>query len=389
MKILYASCRYDPLNRDAGSGVDFNMHEAFKRLGCELRVKGPFKDRPSTLETLYRKVHRLFSRKLTAKFSVAYLQRCAKLVDQAAAEYRPDAIFTHNLIPLVYSRSTVPVIYKTDAVMANTHEQWPTYSRLELQRMLRWERKALNRSTLVITASHWAEESLVKDYGVPRSRILVLPVPSSLPVEVIPDDISRTAPTRDDLRLIAVAKNALMKGTGIAIDAVKLLQSRGVKVCLRVVGQDGENSAGIEYKGLYRKSDPDQLREYVANYQWAHLLVHPSRVDSAGIVCSEAAAFGVPTITNATGGLATTVQDGVTGIVLPRGSEADAYADTIEKILDHADEYKRMSYNARERYLSELNWQSAGQKILEVFRKLSIKDQIVVERSKSPSIADQ
>ncbi len=381
MKILYASCRYDPFDRDAGSGVDFNVHEALKQQGCEIRVVGPFKDRPSTTNVLYRKLHRLFSSKLTAKFTESYLHRCAVLVDEAAEEFRPDAIFTHNLIPLVYSRSNIPVIYKTDAVMANTHEQWPTYSRLELQRMLRWERRALDRSSLVVTASHWAEESLVKDYRVPRSRILVLPVPSSLPVEVIPEVVSRTPPTEDDLRLIAVAKNANMKGTGIAIDAVKLLQSRGVKVNLRVVGQDGEDSTGIAYMGLYRKSNPEQLQEYVANYQWAHLLVHPSRVDSAGIVCSEAAAFGVPTITNATGGLATTVQDGVTGIVLPRGSEAGTYADAIQKLLDHTDTYIRMSRLARERYLSDLNWTSAAQKILEGFRNLSTTERIEVVRS--------
>jgi len=130
MKILYASCRYDPLDRDAGSGVDYNVLEAFKQLGCELRVIGPFKDTPSLVEKLYRRVHRLFSRKLTAKFSTSYLRKCAKLVDEAAEEYRPDAIFTHNLIPLVYSRSNVPVIYKTDAMLANTHAQWPTYSKL-------------------------------------------------------------------------------------------------------------------------------------------------------------------------------------------------------------------------------------------------------------------
>jgi len=381
MKILYASCRYDPLDRDAGSGVDYNVLEAFKQLGCELRVIGPFKDTPSLVEKLYRRVHRLFSRKLTAKFSTSYLRKCAKLVDEAAEEYRPDAIFTHNLIPLVYSRSSVPVIYKTDAMLANTHEQWPTYSKVEFRRMLGWEHKALERSTLVVTASHWSEESLVKDYRVPRARILVLPIPSSLPDEVIPEEVSKTAPTRDDLRLIAVARNPMMKGTAIVIEAVRILQSQGVNVQLRVVGQDGKATAGIEFKGLYRKTDPKQLREYVANYEWAHLLIHPSRVDSAGIVCSEAAAFGVPTITNATGGLATTVQDGTTGIVLPRGSEAGAYVQAIEALLDHPAEYLHLSRLARERYTTELNWPKAAHRILEKFHEITLTSRNGSDRS--------
>lgn len=110
MKILYASCRYDPFDRDAGSGVDFNMYEAFQQNDAELTTVGPFKDRPSLLEKIYRKGHRLFSRKLTAKFSEAYLHYCARIVDETAERVQPDAIFTHNLIPLVYSRSKIPVI---------------------------------------------------------------------------------------------------------------------------------------------------------------------------------------------------------------------------------------------------------------------------------------
>jgi len=93
MKILYASCRYDPFDRDAGSGVDFNMYEAFQQNGVELVTVGPYKDRPSLLEKIYRKGHRLFSRKLTAKFSEAYLHSCARIVDETAEGVMPDAIF--------------------------------------------------------------------------------------------------------------------------------------------------------------------------------------------------------------------------------------------------------------------------------------------------------
>ncbi len=370
MKILYASCRYDPFDRDAGSGVDFNMYEAFQQNDAELTTVGPFKDRPSLLEKIYRKGHRLFSRKLTAKFSEAYLHYCARIVDETAERVQPDAIFTHNLIPLVYSRSKIPVIYKTDAILSNMHEQWPSYSRFEYYRMLAWEKKALDRSNLIVTVSHWAYQALLEDYHIPNSRIVVMPIPSSLPADVIPQQMEAKTISPDELRLLSVAKDFNMKGIDISIAATKMLRAKGINAQLRVVGQDGENSDGVEFMGLYKKADPDMLRGYVSHYEWAHLLIHPARYEAAGIVCSEAAAFGAPTITNAAGGLATTVKEEVSGMVLPRGSTAEKYVEAIEGFLNDPDRYARMSRTARERYFEELNWRSMASNILASFQRM-------------------
>ncbi len=371
MKIFYASCRYNPFDRDAGSGVDFNLYESFQKIGCELKTIGPFADHPGFYERIYRKVHRLFSRKRTAKFSEAYLHDCAQKVDQEAEEYQPDAIFTHNLIPLVYSRSSIPVIYKTDAILYNMHEQWPTYSKLEFHRMLRWEEKALKRSMLVITASNWAKQALVEHYRIPEPRILVLPIPSSLPAEVVPVALSEKNLSRDELHLLAVAKDFHLKGIDIAVETTRQLRAAGVNAMLRVVGQDGKNEDGIEFMGLYKKADPEQLKTYVSHYQWAHLLIHPARYEAAGIVCGEAASFGVPTITNAAGGLATTVKDGVSGVVLPRGSGPEQYVEVVEQFLASPEQYQRLRISTRKRFEDELNWDAAGKKIIEKFTLLS------------------
>jgi len=94
MKILYASCRYDPFDRDAGSGVDFNMYEAFQQNGVELVTVGPYKDRtlpvredlPERSPPFSREAHR-------SKFSEAYLHSCARIVDETAEGVMPDAIF--------------------------------------------------------------------------------------------------------------------------------------------------------------------------------------------------------------------------------------------------------------------------------------------------------
>ena len=90
--------------------------------------------------------------------------------------------------------------------------------------------------------------------------------------------------------------------------------------------------------GLYRKTITEELAGYVANYQWANFLIHPARFEAAGIVPGEAAAFGVPTITNAAGGLATTVADGISGVVLSKGSPPKAYVDVVLRYGGHGDD---------------------------------------------------
>lgn len=85
---------------------------------------------------------------------------------------------------------------------------------------------------------------------------------------------------------------------------------------------------------------------------------------------SEAAAFGLPTITNAAGGLATTVQHDQTGIVLPEDSPAQAYADAITDLLNDKTRYQRYRVNARDRFDDILNWEKAGIRLAKIIKEV-------------------
>ncbi len=122
--------------------------------------------------------------------------------------------------------------------------------------------------------------------------------------------------------------------------------------------------------GPFQKKISDQLKAYIDLYREAHLLIHPAVFEAAGIVPSEAAAFGTPTITNDTGGLATTVDNGVSGIVLPKGSPAMAYADAISYLARNPRRYYTLCNSTRKRYESELNWNSAGKQVASVIEQV-------------------
>ena len=143
------------------------------------------------------------------------------------------------------------------------------------------------------------------------------------------------------------------KGIDVALDVVEQLNENGVLAELRVCGLEGEDTAYAKFVGLFRKSVPEELEQYIALYHWAHFLIHPARFEPAGIVPGEAAAFGTPTITNDVGGLATTVEHGESGIVLPGGSPPEAYVEAIIGLVNNPKRYYDLSARTRQRYERE------------------------------------
>ena len=370
MKILYVANRYSPLRVPDGSGTDYDLYHALLAQGAEMHVVGPFAEVCGLIERGYRKLHGLFSQRRYAKHSLVYLRASAREVERAIGMFEPQVIFGFFGAPLVRLRTKVPLVYMLDTTIIGVQQQWPLFSRLEYQRMLAWEREVVRKSAYVITCSRWSAEFLQSDYGLPAERITVLPIPASLPAAAIPRELDFEPPQFSPLRLLLVGQIYHLKGVDIAIEVVEKLNQAGIAAELRIVGLSGEDRLHVQFTRLYDKVQPADLAEYTGHYQWAHFLIHPARFEAAGIVASEAAAFGVPTLTNAAGGLATTVEDQVSGIVLPRGNPAEAYVAALRRWLDAPEDYLELRRSTRQRFERELNWQTAGQRLFAIMEKV-------------------
>ena len=369
MKILYTTGKYSPLKHDDGSGTDYRLFHAIKDQGVDLYYIGPFRDVPSFPEKIYRKIHALFSSKKPAKYSAAMLREGSNVLRDAVENLKPDAIFSKNLVCMVQYRTSLPFVYMVDSTVAAFNRDWPTFSRFENWRMILWERKVVRQSTRIITRSEWTKASLVNDYGYPEQKIHIVYNASSLPSEVVPEKPVFNEVDFSTVRLLFVGRVQNLKGIDIAIEVTNQLNNAGTNAELRVVGSAGIDQPHIHYTGLYLKSIPEQLQEYASQYLWAHFLIHPARYDAAPIVTAEAAGFGVPTLTNAVGGIASTVKDNVSGVVLPAGSPATEYVKVIHNYVDNPEKYLALRRSTRERYEQELNWDVAGAKVVDVIRQ--------------------
>lgn len=333
---------------------------------------GPVTGQAWAAERLLRRLYRRLSGRDYTKFPLSLMQRSARQLQRAVARERPDAIFTLFPPPLVLYRGEVPVIYRLDTTFLGWQEQYPEFGRLGLALSVWQERRALAVARRLVTHSAWTRDLLVERYGVSAEKIRVWPNPASLPEEAVPSRVDPAVelPLRP-LRLLMVGRDPRRKGTDLGVEVFRRLRARGREVELTVCGTDGRDEEGLRFVGPFRKSVAGELAAYADLYRRAHLLLHPARFDPSPIVVSEAAAFAVPTVTNACGGLATSVLDGETGIVLPRGSGPGAYVEAVERLTADRERYLGMCRAARRRYDCELNWRVLGQRLGEVVREVS------------------
>ncbi len=369
MKILYVTARWDPKDPDSGSGVNYQAYSFLLTKVEDIQICGPFDTPPSLLERGITRIATHFTKKRLIKFYPSYIRQSNRAVTEMIAAYQPDVIVSKSSIPLVNVRLSVPLVYISDSSVRWVKSWWPNFSELGFWYMERWENKVIKKASHIITFSQANADMLVDYYHKSPQQITVHPIPSSLPHHLCSYEEKRIKDGRP-IHLLLVGKDYHRKGVDIAIETARLCNENGLPAQLRVVGQDGKATDFVRFMGLYLKSDPIQINQYIENYRWAHFMIFPSRFDAAGIVPSEAAGFGVPTITNATGGLATTVSHEESGIVLEKDSPANAYFKIIQYYEKNRKEYQTLRHSTFQRYQRLLNWKVLGNRLFSIVQEI-------------------
>jgi glycosyltransferase involved in cell wall biosynthesis len=292
------------------------------------------------------------------------------MVNQTIAKVQPDVIFSKYSAPMTYAQIDRPFVYMCDSTIKWTKDVWPAFSKAGFWIMEKWEAKSIRECDRIITFSQESAEVIKDYYQKDPEKVRVMPIPAFIPTHVLPDKNAITKKISEPFHLLLVGKRFHLRGIDIAIETSKLLNEQGYPTNLRIAGMEGEDQPYVNFMGMYAKENPDEMQAYFDLFNWADLLIHPSRFHSAGIVISEAAAFGLPTITNDAGGLATSVQNDLTGIVLPKHSPAPAYVDAIISLINDSKRYQQFRIAARKRFDEELSWEKAGQRLFQIIQEV-------------------
>lgn len=371
MKLLYVAGRWDPTIQNEYSGSDYGAYHMLKKQpGVEITLVEPIEDDPLFIEKLIMRIYQKLFKKRLIKYYPSLLRKIGKKVNQAIQIYQPDVIFSKYSSPIVHARIDRPFVYMCDSTVHWTKKYWQEFSKIGFSIMEKWENKSIQESDHLITFSA-ANADIVKSYYKKNpNKITVMPIPAYVPEQYLPDTDQIQKEIGSYLHLLLVGKRYHLRGMDIAIRVTELLNEQGLPTILKIVGLNGEDSEFVKFHDTYDKEDPQQISQYFDFFKWADLLIHPSRFHSAGIVISEAAAFGLPTITNASGGLATTVKHDETGLVLPERSSPQAYVEAIKKLIADQHRYKRYRSAVREMFDKERSWEVSGKRLFEIIQSV-------------------
>ncbi len=244
------------------------------------------------------------------------------------------------------------VMFHTLAEAKNRHhpgEREPRYR-------IAGERAVAQRADRIICAGEGERDLLRELYGVPASRVSIVPCGVDT-LNFRPMDGRRAKELMgldpDIPVLLFVGRIEPLKGIDVVIRASAHLEGR---FQLLVVGGDA--------KDLRRKRDLQKLAreigvagnvvfadavphsELPGVYNAADVCVVPSYYESFGLVALEAMACGVPVVASRVGGLKETVQDGRTGYLVPWRCP-EPFAERLDLLLTNESLRRTLGREAR------------------------------------------
>lgn len=240
------------------------------------------------------------------------------------------------------------------------------------------ESRIVAQADRVVAANVVERAHLVWYYGARAERIAVIPcgVDTDLFQPMDPAKAKDLLELPPDPLLLYVGRLQPIKGLETLLEAMAAVPEPAY---LLVVGGDhdepenGHGAAlrqrvtalGLDRRVRFLRAQPQRrLRLFYAS---ADATIIPSYYESFGMVALEAMACGSPVVASRVGGLTTTVQDGVTGRLVPEGDPA-ALAAAITTLLDRA-EGRRLGLQAT-RWAAEHRWPCVAEAVCRLYSEL-------------------
>lgn len=229
-------------------------------------------------------------------------------------------------------------------------------------------------------ASTWIADSscvaaLTRDrLGVEDARLVTWPIFAADPDA----PVARPWSPGQTLQLGSLGRLHPVKGYGVLIEALKLLQQEGFRApvpytitlagegALRAELESAARNAGITH--LQMPGFVEDPRQFLAGL---HLYLQPSRSEGFCIAAHEAMLAGLPVVASAVGEMPRTIVPGVTGITVPPLDPA-ALAAALRDLLSHPESLHAMGAAARVHVLEKFSRERFVAAGREVFRRMAL-----------------
>jgi phosphatidylinositol alpha-1,6-mannosyltransferase len=372
-----------------GTAVSFD--DDFRRLGGK-EIHVVTADVPGAVEfdrTHPNTIHRI-ALKRVAWLKPESLLIYLKLLGSAAllvAARRFVAIFAGRVLPEGFVAWLIARISRRPVLVYAHGEELTNWGRGRKFALMRF---VFRHADAVLANSDFTRDTLAELLDVDRGRIAVV-YPTvdeerfrpGIPGEALRAQLGLNG---NEHLILSVGRLQRRKGFDTLVRALPLLHGRGIDAHFALIGI-GDDRAYLERLAseqgvsgrvhlLGHVSYDDLPRWYAA----CDVFAMPNRdidgdTEGFGLVFLEAASAGKPALSGTSGGTASAVIDGVTGVRVD-GEQLDAVVAGLARLLAHPEEAQRMGRNARRRVLENFT----HQRRVDELRELALRGRYRKER---------
>jgi 1,4-alpha-glucan branching enzyme len=231
------------------------------------------------------------------------------------------------------------------------------------------EEELISYSDRVIVCSDYMEKELQREFAFRKEKLAVIPNGVSKVEEFEESENIKLLLERYSHQRLVLALGRMVpeKGFDIFIDAAAIIL-KDYPDCLFVVGGKGPLldtyrkrviQLGLERSVIFVGFLYEQEKTMILRR--CDLMVVPSHYEPFGIVALEGMVAGKPVIASRTGGLATILEDNLSGLYFEAGT-VEQLVGQIVKVLEDPALGKSLGENAREKALKEYDWEDVRRK---------------------------
>ena len=238
------------------------------------------------------------------------------------------------------------------------------------------EEESAKNSTLIVTITKYSERKIKQFYDVDPTKIKI--VPNGVDSERFTPN-GDSSKMRRQLRLgsrkcvLFVGSLIPRKGVGYLIEASKRVVKENRDVLFVIVGSgplrnqmiSEIEAAELERNFAFIRGLSEQ--DLTEAYRCADIFVLPSIQEGQGIVLLEAQSSAKPVVAFNVTGVAETVINGETGLLVK--PESGALAEAILRLLADASLRTKMGARGREFVQREFSWDTCAKKMLGVYHE--------------------
>ena len=373
-KIAYIA-PYDATNVESWSGVPYHMSQAIKSKFNSFGYISPLK------QSLYAKKHLklkqlstkiLLNKRYLKDWHIPTLKSYGQQINDRLSASSYDAIISPVTYPLAYVGSKQSIAFWVDATFAGLIGYYPWHSNLSQESIdlgNQLEQAVLDKCKLAIYSSQWAADTAMANYKVEPSKVHVIPFGANIECNRKLEDIKTIiqAKSQKVCKLLFLGRDWERKGGNTALSVAELLNKRGVKTELHLVGCNVPENISlpnyVKQYGFISKKTKEGKKSLDKLMSESHFLILPSRAECYGVVFADASSYGLPSLTTKVGGIPTAIKDGRNGMTFALDENPERYCDFIETQISSKRKYAELVLSSFQEYSERLNWSAGAEKV--------------------------